>query len=993
MTQGTVSSAGWRFSLLWLALVLSGCPSGTGDGLDDNGRPLSEGGGTPPPALNATFESLQANIFTPTCTVCHAGAAAPVGLKLDAANSYDMLVGVASAQVPAQLRVVPGDPDASYLVQKIEGTAAVGQQMPLGGPFLDSDQVAQVRDWIAAGAQPPAPPAADTPPLVQSLTPAADSTVTMLPVELRVVFSKPMDASLVSTTTVLLRASGGDGLFGDAADLTITPAGLGLDSVAANTLVIDLDGVTLPDDDYQLRLIGSGATALADTDGVLLDGNADGTAGDDFEAVFTIATTAPPPAATWRSIQDEVFTPVCVVCHVDGGQAAFLPLDETNSYDALVGVPSTEVPSLLRVEPLNANDSYLVQKLEGTAAVGAQMPLGGEPLPESTIAAVRGWIDTGAVRTPGDPVPDIVPPAVVVAAPLGVLAGTVTLAANANDASGVASVDFWIDDALLARDTVAPFEATFDTTTVADGEYAITARALDNAGNEGLSPVVNVTVDNAPPPDDQAPSVSLADPGMMIMGSITLTAAASDNVGVTLVRFFVDDQLIGTDNVAPYSLEWDSSGVTDGAHALRAQAEDAAGNVGDSTTIDVIVDNALPPDTTAPTVAVTPPAGPLTGTAVLSVTAMDDVGVVSVDLFIDDVLQATDTTAPYEFDVDTTAFADGDYVARAEAVDAASNVGVSDNVVVMIENAGPPDTVAPVVMLTAPAQPAAGTVTVQVTASDDTALASVSVLVDGVALGVDTVAPFEFVWDTTALLDGDHVLSARATDAAGNEGADEPLVVTVTNGGPQPTLPWIQREIFEVGCAAGCHIAGGIAPFLRLDAANAFADLVNVAASEGGSSLRVTPGDADDSALVQRLEGDLTPSMPLGGAALPDEDIAAVRAWIDGGAFETPPDTIAPGVSLAAITSAVSGEITLEAFAVDDVAVTEVRFVVNGTEVGGVGTMPYTLLWDSRDVVDGTYPVLARALDAAGNEGVSQTVLITIDNSTSEASRREENRP
>ena len=67
-------------------LLLVGCSSGSGEGLDANGRPLGEGDNAPPPALDASFESLQANVFTPLCTACHAGAAAPVGLKLDAGN-------------------------------------------------------------------------------------------------------------------------------------------------------------------------------------------------------------------------------------------------------------------------------------------------------------------------------------------------------------------------------------------------------------------------------------------------------------------------------------------------------------------------------------------------------------------------------------------------------------------------------------------------------------------------------------------------------------------------------------------------------------------------------------------------------------------------------------------------------------------------------------------------------------------------------------------
>ena len=92
------------------AAALAGCPAGSGEGLDENGRPLGE---TPDdddtPAPVASFAQLQQDIFTPLCTVCHAGAAAPVGLRLDAANSYASIVGVPSVQTPAILRVSPGN--------------------------------------------------------------------------------------------------------------------------------------------------------------------------------------------------------------------------------------------------------------------------------------------------------------------------------------------------------------------------------------------------------------------------------------------------------------------------------------------------------------------------------------------------------------------------------------------------------------------------------------------------------------------------------------------------------------------------------------------------------------------------------------------------------------------------------------------------------------------------------------------------------------------
>src|SRR5688572_24574741 len=97
-----------------LLLVLAGCTAGSGEGLDAGGRPI-----TGPPVGNSDFQEIQDTIFTPICTACHVGANAPVGLRLDAANSYAMLVNVASVEVPGTLRVNPGNPNASYLVHKI----------------------------------------------------------------------------------------------------------------------------------------------------------------------------------------------------------------------------------------------------------------------------------------------------------------------------------------------------------------------------------------------------------------------------------------------------------------------------------------------------------------------------------------------------------------------------------------------------------------------------------------------------------------------------------------------------------------------------------------------------------------------------------------------------------------------------------------------------------------------------------------------------------
>ncbi len=133
------------------ALMASSCGGGSGEGLDSSGRPLAPGG-TDTGALAANFQSIQDHVFTPICTACHAGGAAPQGLRLDAANSFALLVGVPSRESPGTMRVSPGQPDNSYIIQKLEGHASVGARMPLGGPYLDDATIAIIREWIANGA-------------------------------------------------------------------------------------------------------------------------------------------------------------------------------------------------------------------------------------------------------------------------------------------------------------------------------------------------------------------------------------------------------------------------------------------------------------------------------------------------------------------------------------------------------------------------------------------------------------------------------------------------------------------------------------------------------------------------------------------------------------------------------------------------------------------------------------------------------------------------
>jgi hypothetical protein len=188
-------------------LLLAAC-AGNGAGLDANGEPITPGGTTPP--LSADFDSLQANIFTPICSVCHVGGSAPEGLQLDAAHSYNLLVGVPSTEVPSLLRVKPGDPDNSYLIQKLEGTAAVGARMPRGGPYLSAETIAFIRQWITNGAPPSAAAAAQAadPLAVTSVVPDSSEPVSASPPQIMIAFNHDIDASEILAQPVRIEMFG-----------------------------------------------------------------------------------------------------------------------------------------------------------------------------------------------------------------------------------------------------------------------------------------------------------------------------------------------------------------------------------------------------------------------------------------------------------------------------------------------------------------------------------------------------------------------------------------------------------------------------------------------------------------------------------------------------------------------------------------------------------------------------------------------------------------
>jgi chitodextrinase len=130
-----------------------------------------------------------------------------------------------------------------------------------------------------------------------------------------------------------------------------------------------------------------------------------------------------------------------------------------------------------------------------------------------------------------------------------------------------------------------------DTSLAAGTTYTYTVAAFDVAGNVSVqSAATSATTQTT---DTTPPTISIASPaaGQTISGTITVSATASDNVGVVGVQFQRDGANLGVEvTTAPYVLFWDTTTVANGSHTLTAIARDAAGNT-TSTPVIITVSN------------------------------------------------------------------------------------------------------------------------------------------------------------------------------------------------------------------------------------------------------------------------------------------------------------------------------------------------------------------------------------------------------------------
>ncbi len=355
---------------------------------------------------------------------------------------------------------------------------------------------------------------------------------------------------------------------------------------------------------------------------------------------------------------------------------------------------------------------------------------------------------------------------------------SLTIAWDASsDDVGVTGYKVYRDGALVGTSLTATYT---DTNLTPVTQYGYTVMAYDAANN---SSVASAVFQATTAYDTTAPSI----PSGLAATDVTDTTirmtwnASSDNVAVTGYDLYRGNVLI----TSTTGLSFTDTGLTINAlYSYRIRAHDGAGNNSlQSSALNVsTLPDRVAPSTPSNVASITQTVQSIDLTWSASV---DDAALttqLTYSLYRDGVFVATQSGLSYS---DTGLHYNRTYHYQVSANDPSGNIS---SLSPLLSVTTLPDTSSPSVALTAPAdgQTAKLTFTVAATASDDLDLNRVEFFVDSTRIGTIVSAPFSFNWNSYAVHNGTHVLTARAYDASGNT-ASQSVSISVINPPPPIT--------------------------------------------------------------------------------------------------------------------------------------------------------------------------------------------------------------
>jgi hypothetical protein len=357
----------------------------------------------------------------------------------------------------------------------------------------------------------------------------------------------------------------------------------------------------------------------------------------------------------------------------------------------------------------------------------------------------------------------------------------------------------------------------------------------------------------------------------------------------------------------------------------------------------------------------------LQGSVVIQANATDDLGITRVDLYVSGARIGTDSSAPYEYVWDTRAYANVDYQLYAIAYDTAGQYSVSQRVPVMVAN----DEQAPTATLSYPTvgMITTGTVSIQMTLSDDIALKRMELYLDGALLHSRDLDPTSllgvgFNWDSTSVADGSHTVFARAYDLVGKVGDSAPLQFIVDNTPPTATF---------LSPSAGATVEGLVA--ISADAADE-RGIGRVELFVDGTFVGQRHSAPYDFTWDSRRSG-TGPHTIVIRASDHTGNVTSTEVQV-----HIPPDVTPP---TAAITEPADGTLAtgwlfVRQSAADDRHLALLEFRVDGVVLSRSLSGPSSSNWDTTTLTNGPHTLVLRAYDEAGNMTDSAPVNILVGN-------------
>ena len=537
---------------------------------------------------------------------------------------------------------------------------------------------------------------------------------------------------------------------------------------------------------------------------------------------------------------------------------------------------------------------------------------------------------------------------------------TISLAANVT-ANGhtITRVQFYNDTNLLGEDTTAPYRFTWSS--VAAGNYTLSAQAVYDSGSTVASIAATVTVTNLLPPTIALTSPA-NDAAFTAPASISLAADVTANGhSITRVQFYEGATLLGEDTTAPYTFTW--SGVTAGKYSLTAQAMYDSGTTVASTAASVTVTNQLPP-----TIALTSPANNAAFTEPATISLAADVtanghAITKVQFYNDANLLGEVTNAPYTFTWDSVPA--GNYNLSAQVVYDSGTTVTSTPANVTVTSLPPPT-----IALTSPANNAALTApaTIDLAASvtaNGHSITKVQFYNGANLLGEDTTAPYAFTWSSVTA--GNYTLSAQVVYDSGTTVASTAASVTVTNQLPPAIALTSPADNAAFTAPATISLAANVTanghPITKVQFYNGATLLgEDSTAPYAFTWSSVTAGNYSLTAQAVYDSGTTVASTAANVTVtnqLPP--VIALTSPADNAAFTAP-----ASISLAANVTA-NGH-----------SITKVQFYNGATLLSEDATAPYTFTWSS--VTAGNYNLTAQAVYDSGTVLSSTVANVTVTN-------------